>query len=84
MNDLLNDETRVPIKWVFILLSASGSALITTTVLVLWFSNVAASAADAKEKNGEQDVKIDKQLELMHSIDKRLSNIEGALHIKAK
>jgi Flp pilus assembly protein TadB len=78
----LTEKTSVPIGWVFALLSCSGGALILAMTAMLWLSNVANTAENAKSDVSKQESKLSKTDESLQNIDRRLANIEGALHIK--
>jgi len=75
----LDDETRVPIRWVFALLSCSGAALILAMSAMIWLADVANTAENAAVGAAKNDAKTEKYYDALISIDRRLSNIEGAL-----
>ena len=78
----MNDQTKVPIRWVFALLSSSGAALILAMSSIFWLSGVANTAENAKDGSTKNEIKLDKTVEALQSIDRRLANIEGALGVK--
>lgn len=78
----MNDETKVPLKWVFALLSCSGGALILAMSAMVWLSDVANTAETAAVMGDKHEAKFEKMYDALLSIDRRLSNIEGALKSK--
>lgn len=82
MNEPLSDETKVPLKWVFALLSCSGGALILAMSAMVWLSDVANTADAAASVGDKHEAKFEKMYDALISIDRRLANIEGALSAK--
>lgn len=78
---VISSTTRVPIKWVFALLTSSGTALIVAMSAMLWLSGVANTASNAENNVMKVELKQEKLLETLQNIDRRLSNIEGALSV---
>ena len=68
----MDDKTKVPIGWMFLLLSASGTALATSMAAAFWLGKV-ENRVSANETVTEDATKY------LRSIDQRLSWIEGRL-----
>lgn len=84
------EKERIPIGWVFTLLSTSGTGLIVAISCVIYISNikatadVAASTAVEAKKSSEvfmdgMSAKIDRIDERTRVMDSRLSRIEGSI-----
>lgn len=80
----LDEQTQVPLKWVFILLSCSGSALILAMTVGLWVSKMEIKLQAAETQINKSGANEDKFQDYLVSIDQRLSRIEGRLGIPAK
>ena len=78
----MTDDTKIPLKWAFALLSCSGAGIILAMSAMLWISNVAFTAQAAKDTAKESAEKTASYVEVLHKIDLRLSNLEGALGVK--
>lgn len=75
--DVITEETKVPMKWVFVLLSCSGAAIMTAVSVGMYVSTVEGKAMAAQ-------VAANKSEEYLKTIDQRLSRIEGRLNIQGK
>jgi hypothetical protein len=75
----INHKTTIPILWLVMGLSCGAGG-------VFWLTSIYSTASQAKEYVEKLDVKlenkmhsIDKKMELLHSMDRRLSRIEGGI-----
>lgn len=78
----ITEDTKVPIRWVFILLSMSGSALILAMSVGVWSSKIEAKSVALEDKIKTSEIQSNQSNNLLYSIDRRLSRIEGKLGIQ--
>lgn len=76
----LSNETRVPLGWVLALLVGATGSLGGFVALGVWAGTIESQAMIA---NASVE-KLEKRVEVIHQIDKRLSRIEGALGLHVK
>lgn len=74
---VMDDKTKVPIGWMFLILSASGTALMLAMSMAFWLGKVEIRVSAAEVNASESS-------QYMRSIDQRLSHIEGALGVGKK
>lgn len=72
-------QSGVSMKWLFTLLSMSGSGIILAVSVGAWVGKVETKAQAAQEKATELKSVQTETLRYMQSIDQRLSRIEGKL-----
>lgn len=78
----ITEDTKVPIRWVFVLLSMSGSALILAMAVGIWSSKIEAKSDALEDKFKSSEIQSNQSNNLLYSIDRRLSRIEGKLGIQ--
>jgi hypothetical protein len=76
----LNHAT-IPIRWAFILLSASGSGLILAMAVGIWSAKIETRLQAAETRIEKRDSSSQDSDKTLVSIDERLSRIEGSLGI---
>lgn len=73
----LLDETRVPLKWVLALLVGATGSLGGFVAIGVWAGSIESKAVGATESVE----RLEKKVDVINQIDRRLSRIEGALGI---
>lgn len=75
----LTDETKIPLRWVFLLLSASGSGLIAATAVAVYAARIESRVEFATIRVDALESKDDRVLAYLQRIEERLSRMEGKL-----
>lgn len=78
------EQSRVPIGWIFGLLSAAGGALILSVTVGLYAGRIETKALAASDRAAAAEKEAASATDFMHSIDRRLSRIEGALGVRSE
>ena len=78
----MNDETKIPIRWLFVLLSASGAGLMLAQTIGAWQSKIEAKIEINDVTTKQLKESGDELNKTLQSIDRRLSRIEGAMGIR--
>ena len=82
------NHVNVPMRWVFILLSASGSGLLLAVGIGMWSAQLEtklhAAEVQIQKNENAQDADKSEMQKYLRSIDERLSHIEGSLGISNK
>lgn len=73
------DETRVPLKWVFLLMSASGSALLVAVSVGIYAAKVEGKADFAALRITALESEKHEELTYLRRIEERLSRMEGKM-----
>jgi hypothetical protein len=80
----ISEKTVVPIGWVFALLAGGAGSLTTAVAVTFYFSAIEAKSNQALASSYATKEKQEMLVDVLHKIDLRLANIEGALGVKRK
>lgn len=75
------EKTRIPLGWVFVLLSCSGSALLIAVGVGIYAGRVEGQVSSAQSAITEIKGSQSSNDSVLRVIDERLSRIEGALGV---
>ncbi len=75
----LNDHTKIPVSWIFGLVAFILPLLVGG---IVWLTTLYSMVAQATQKSDKAEARLDKEIEMLINIDKRLSRIEDKLNIK--
>lgn len=76
---IITGETGVPIRWVFLLLSASGSGLIASTAVAVYATRIEGRVEFASMRVQTLESKDERVFLYLQRIEERLSRMEGKL-----
>ena len=82
MERSINEKTKIPLTWIFTLIGVAGSGLVFVVTAAMWLSKLEAKADGHEKVIAEMKSRGTHQEDILNSIDRRLSRIEGALKIK--
>lgn len=75
----LHDETKIPLKWAFALLTGASLFVGSAVGLGMYFGSRDAEGAALAERVA----KLEQEIPTITLVDRRLARIEGALGVKA-